>query len=148
MSGTNKRQFIVRQDVDDDVEDLTRFIAKAKRKLRVTVEPYRTNRSLAQNRLAHFWVSVLRKHLLDTTGQVWDHEQLWEAVKRKTLTPKVVPDLETGEATQVYDTHSLTNPEFTDWLHSVEAYCLEKWELQLPHPEDLYDEAQDRREAA
>jgi hypothetical protein len=55
-----------------------------------------------------------------------------------------VPNLDTSGVVMVYETRNLKVTEFTDWLAAIEAYCLEKWHLQLPHPEDLYDEAQGR----
>ena len=141
----NKRLFMVRPYDLGDIERLTRFVTRTKVKLRVVVEPYKPNRSLVQNALAHLWVSALAKHIFDTTGQQWPHDDLWEAVKRKTLSPKVVPNLDTSGTVLVYETRNLKVTEFTDWLRAIEAYCLEKWHLQLPHPEDLYDEAQGRK---
>ena len=140
----NKRLFMVRPGDADDAERVSRFVSRTKVKVRVVVELYKPNRSLVQNALAHLWVSVLAKHIFDTTGQLWAHDDLWEAVKRKTLAPKVVPNLDTSGVVMVYETRNLKVSEFTDWLRAIEAYCLEKWHLQLPHPEDLYDEAQGR----
>ena len=140
----NKRLFMVRPYDLGDIERLTRFVTRTKVKLRVVVEPYKPNRSLVQNAFAHLWVSALAKRIFDTTGQQWPHDDLWEAVKRKTLSPKVVPNLDTSGTVLVYETRNLKVTEFTDWLRAIEAYCLEKWHLQLPHPEDLYDEAQGR----
>ena len=141
----NKRLFMVRPDDAEDAERVSRFVSRTKVKLRVVVEPYKPNRSLSANALAHLWISVLAKHIFDTTGQQWPHDDLWEAVKRKTLAPKVVPNLDTSGVVLVYETRNLKTTEFTDWLRAIEAYCLEKWHLQLPHPEDLYDEAQGRK---
>ena len=138
----NKRLFMVRPGDAEDAERVSRFVSRTKVKVRVVVELYKPNRSLVQNALAHLWVSVLAKHIFDTTGQLWAHDDLWEAVKRKTLAPKVVPNLDTSGTVLVYETRNLKVTEFTDWLRSIEAYCLEKWQLQLPHPDDLYDEAQ------
>lgn len=146
MNSHDKRVFVV-GDVEGQ-ERVARFLSKCKTKLRITIQPYRPNRSLSQNALAHLWVSVLRKHLLDSTGQAWSHDDLWEAVKRKVLSPRIVPDLDTGEAREVYETRNLSVTEFSDFLRGIEVYCHEKWQLVLPHPEDLYDEAQGVRRAA
>lgn len=137
---TDKRQYVVSDE--ESAAKVARFITKSlPAKLRVVIEPYRTRRSLAQNALAHLWTACLARHLLETTGQQWAHDDLWEAVKRRTLAPRIIADLETGEPREVYETKTLKVTEFSDWLYAVEAYCLQRWHLQLPHPEDLYDES-------
>ena len=124
----------------DDIGGLVRFLSAGPYPWRVEVSAWKPRRSLAMNRLYHFWVDTLRSFLLDHYGQEWTHEDLHEALKVRLLKPRVV-ELDGHPVVITASTASLTVSEFADLLTDFERYAERTWELVLPQPADLYGEA-------
>lgn len=136
---SDRRQFIVSDK--DSAYKLTRFIeVSLPAKLRVTVEPYRARRRVAQNNLWWLWISILARHLKESTGEIWAKDDLHEALKVKLLGQRAI-ELGGEVVSVTRSTAALTVVEFSDLLNDLDHYCQERWNLTLPHPEDLYGEA-------
>lgn len=100
-------------------------------------------RSLAQNRLMWFWYECLQKHLMDTTG-VWHSTKKIHAFMKNELIP-VAPIEINGKIKEVQmGTSEMNTVQMSDYLNNLERYCFDTYDLVLPHPEDLWREAQGR----
>lgn len=100
---------------------------------RVTIEPYKKNRSNAQSRLYWMWLGIIG----DDTGN--SPENLHEILKLKFLGTEKINSL--GYSIEIpKSTTKLTTQEFTDYLDKIEALAL-SIDIRLPHPQDLYYEA-------
>jgi hypothetical protein len=107
----------------------------------VSITEYRKNRSLAQNKLLHAWITKIAEHWRDSTGQVISMEAWKEYLKRTFLGYEVValPNASYIELTR--KTSTLNTKEFTEFLELIDAYAVTDLNLILPHPDDLYYEA-------
>lgn len=100
---------------------------------RVTIEPYKKDRTNAQNRLMWMWLGIIAK---DTGNSA---ENLHEIFKLKFLSTERIQSL--GYDIEIpKSTTKLTTQEFTDYLDKIEALAL-SIDIRLPHPTDLYYEA-------
>ncbi len=96
----------------------------------VTVEPYKTRRSLNQNALYWRWLSILAEE----TGH--DNDDLHEFFKAKFLEPRTV-DLH-GEEIAVRSTAKLAADEFKLYLDKVYAFVTSELGILLPLPEEQH----------
>lgn len=106
----------------------------------IIIRPWKKPRSLAANRLYWLWVGLIRDHLRESTGQVHHAEDVhvWLA---GTFLPMRAVEID-GQAVHARtSTATLTAREFAEYLEQVDAYCVDRLGLVLPHPDDLYHEA-------
>ena len=100
---------------------------------RVTIEPYKKDRSKAQNSLMWMWLGIIA----NDTGN--SPESLHEIFKMKFLGTEKINSL--GYSIEIpKSTTKLTTQEFTDYLDKIEGLAL-SIDIRLPHPADLYYEA-------
>lgn len=122
---------------------VTRFIGILSRRgvkrgpILVTVENYKKNRSIAQNRLMWMWLGIMADHIFDTTGQRFESEELHEWCKAKFLPARIV-EID-GVAVKAHRTTTkLATMEFSEHLDNIDRYASESLDLVLPHPDGLY----------
>lgn len=106
----------------------------------VTVQEYKKNRSLSQNRLLWLWYKEIADHIKDSTGQIFSDEEMHDWFREKFLPTKFVEFR--GEIVKSRkSTKSLKVKEFTEYLEQIDFYCGSDLGLRLSHPDDLYWEA-------
>lgn len=104
--------------------------------VKITVEPYKPNRSLAQNKLYWKWINQIAEHLNEALGQQGSAEEWHEVIAEKLLPMKF--NKITGKPRRA-STSKLTTKQFTSYLETLEHYIgLHYPDLQLVKPEDLY----------
>lgn len=114
--------------------------------LKVTVEIYKPNRSLAQNNLMWLWLSeICQQYLLSHgryfTSEAWKHDFQEAFLGYEQIeTPR-------GNLTRVKGTSKLPVDEFSDFLNKIEAFVGSEYGIGLPHPDDLYNEAMGRKKS-
>jgi len=106
----------------------------------VDVKVYKTSRTLAQNSLYWMWMTEMRDHLLETTGESYSAEDLHDFMKGKFLPTKVTEILGEIHRTKMSTTR-LKVDEFSQYLEKIDYYCADELHLNLTHPDDVYDRA-------
>lgn len=107
--------------------------------IKVEVKAYKKNRSLAQNRLLHMWMTELSKHWHESTGELFAPDVWKLQVKRQFLGEEVV-ELPSGRVLeQVKKTSRLNTQEFTDFLQMIEIWAADDLEFLLPRPDEYYE---------
>lgn len=127
-----------------DVQGTKRYRCEHKPKpIKVTVEDYKKNRSLAQNALMWKWLTLLSNHLRTETGLNTSPEDLKDHFQRLILGFREY-QTPTGTyppgRTRTIGTSEINTAQFTSFLNEIEVYAANVG-LTLPHPEDLYYEA-------
>ncbi len=107
--------------------------------LKVTVEPYKANRSLAQNNLMWLWLTALSNFLRQEHGTNATPEDLKDHFQRTHLGTRP-NELDGKLRVRLVGTSDLNTAQFTDFLNRIEEYANNAG-LNLPHPEDMYYEA-------
>jgi hypothetical protein len=102
----------------------------------IVIRPFKSSRSLAQNRLYWKWLAVLA----DDTGH--DREELHEYMKRRFLGAEM-KTIMGAEIEVPRSTTKLKVREFSDYLMRIEVLAVELG-IVLPHPADLYEKATGR----
>ena len=118
---------------DDVKKSCTDHIQSLDGVYRVIIEPYKKDRTKAQNRLYWLWLGIIAAD----TGN--SPENLHEVLKLKFLGTEKIQSL--GYLIEIpKSTTKLTTQEFTDYLDKIEALAL-SIDIRLPHPAELYYEA-------
>ena len=107
--------------------------------LRVEVKAYKRNRSLAQNRLLHMWMTALSKHWHESTGELYAADVWKLQVKRQFLGEEVIELPGGKQVEQVRKTSKLNTQEFTDFLQAIEIWAADDLECYLPRPDEYYE---------
>ena len=147
-----KREFILKSDYDRKAF-ASRLSAIAETKpLRVVVSLYRKNRTLAQNRLNFLWCNTARKWMWeagigytepseDEPSRPFTSDELHDWHKELFLpTEAITID---GRTVMRRSSHDKNTAVFSEFLGEIDAYWAQRG-LQLPHPDDLYNEAMGR----
>jgi hypothetical protein len=141
---------------DKDLANTVRFINSIKEyPVKVTVEKYVKDRSLAQNKLLHMWLAEINDKAHEVTGKAYGAESWKIFFKSIFLGYRIIevpyymdkssfkkPTSDTVD--QLISTKDLTTKEFTIFLEKIDHFAIENLELQLPHPDDLFYEAMGR----
>ena len=106
---------------------------------KVTIEPYKKNRSLAQNSLLWLWLTRLSNFLRNENGLNTMPEDLKDHFQRTYLGNRPY-QLDGKTYVRLVGTSDLNTAQFTDFLNRIEEYANNAG-LNLPHPEDMYYEA-------
>lgn len=107
--------------------------------LLVEVKAYKKNRSLAQNRLLHLWMTALSKHWHESTGELFAPDAWKLQVKRQFLGEEVIELPGGKQVEQVRKTSKLNTQEFTDFLQMIEIWAADDLECFLPRPDEYYE---------
>ena len=109
--------------------------------LKVTVEVYKKNRSLAQNNLLWMWMTQLSNEYGLKTGKFYDPE-VWKLQMCKQFLEMKHMEWPNGdEWEEIRGTSKLKTDEFSKFLENVDHFVGSEYEIQLNHPDDLYHEA-------
>jgi hypothetical protein len=99
--------------------------------LTVTWGPYKSSRSLEQNKLLWKWLDIVRMHIADSGGELFTAEELHEFFKAKFLESRVVEI--NGEAIRCRATTTkLNTKQMTDYLTHIERHAAQSLHLILP----------------
>lgn len=101
---------------------------------RMTVKPYRKQRSNAQNRLYWMWL----KEIEQETGNESEDMHFFFRIKFLEIIKREVMGV---AATEARSTTSLDTKEFTEYLDKIDRFTAETIGIVLPHPDILYYEA-------
>jgi hypothetical protein len=132
---TARREYIVRDDAirANAIADL--MARDLKRPVRVTVEPYRKRRSLAQNRLMWMYLTLVAEAVSEHTGH--EPEDVHEFFKAR-FCPAKAHEL-VGEWVESKSTATLNTVEMTEYLDRIYRFSVERLGLILPTP-GLFEE--------
>lgn len=112
--------------------------------LKVTLEPYKENRSLAQNRLMWMWYDVIRKAWHESGDKLFESE-VWHIQFCRILLGQEWITLPNGQMEQrTRGTRHLNTAEMSEYLTVLDAYVGSEMDIILPHPEELFFEAMGR----
>lgn len=107
---------------------------------KVTLTRYRKKRSIAQNSLMWMWYDVISKHVFESMGAMYSSEDINEYFKQLFLPKRVIEFKHKALDIQI-GTSELTTMEMMEYLDKLDYYCVEKLDLILPKPEDLWEQA-------
>ena len=136
----DKQEFIIRSK--DIRHNAARAVAQIASEpvMSVTIQPHKTGRSVAQNRLLWMWYGEIRNHLAETTGEQYQNEDLHEFFKDKFLDRR--PVTINGDPRVVHgSTSRLNTSDMSEYLNRLDIYCADDLNLQLTHPADLWHES-------
>lgn len=143
------QRYIVRNDQikANALRALESLPADQEKPMQVEIKPFKSKRSLAQNRLLWLFNSTIQQHMADHFGEIASAEE-WHDILVARLMPSDVRvvRLPGGERYKVgrTKTSQLGIRAMTEYLEKLDAYCAEYLGLQLPHPVDLMMEAMGR----
>ena len=150
-----KREFILKSEYDRKAFASRLCEIAATKPLRVVVSLYRKNRTLAQNRLNFLWCNTARKWMWeagigytetseDEPSRPFTSDELHDWHKELFLpTEAITID---GRTVMRRSSHDKNTAAFSEFLGEIDAYWAQRG-LQLPHPDDLYNEAMGRVQA-
>jgi len=101
----------------------------------VVIRPFKSKRSLDQNRLLWKWTDIIRVHIADSTGKFYSSDEIHEWFKSRFLPFRVVEiggDAHTCSAT----TTKLNTKEMAEYLDAINHFCGSELGLFLPVPGD------------
>ena len=97
-------------------------------KVEITIEKFKTTRTIQQNRYLHLIIGMMAKEL------GYDAEELKEIIKFKFLKEEVV-DENSGEVyPYIKSTAKLTKDEFSDLVDSIKHWSSDEFGIILPDP--------------
>ena len=108
--------------------------------MKVTWQPYKKNRTLAQNKLLHALIHEIKMHWMEATGECLADETWKEYLKHKFL-PSKTGMINGEEFTRVASTTELKVDQFSYFIDSIYYYASEELNLTLEKG-DRYLEAQ------
>ena len=112
----------------------------------LTVGPRTSTRSLAQNKLYWKWLTVIARQMYLSGEQPLHDTEAWHLWFQRRLLGYETAILPDGEqVTILRSTTKLTTKEFYDYLEDIELFVGAESGIELPQPEDLYNEAMGRR---
>lgn len=129
---------IIRTDTDksEAIEEIQAL--NLSKPWKIDIEPYKKNRSLSANKLYWKWITLIG----DELGYLRD--EMHTVLAMKFLEPVTV-EWNGEQVVSAKSTSSLNVKEFTDYLNQIEIFASQELGLSLPHPEDTYYDALNRR---
>jgi hypothetical protein len=101
--------------------------------IQVEIKPYKKDRSLAQNRLLHKWITIIANDLGYTVKEMKNTFKVeFLGTDRYMVGTRVI--------IEPIHTSSLKVKEFTEFLRQIEQFAAENG-IRLPFPDDQYYEA-------
>lgn len=142
------KTFILRTNADAEALANSILGADISKPLRVTVAVHKKKRSLAQNSLNFLWCDVIRKWLYEAgigyknargeTIRPYTSDEIHE-FNKELFGISVAIEIG-GKVAKVRRTRDMNTVDFSEFLNKVDMHwCAEG--LQLPHPDDLWNEA-------
>jgi len=99
----------------------------------IVIRPYKSKRSIDQNRLMWKWIDIIRVHVGDSTGNFFSGEEVHAWLKEKFLPVRIVEI--SGTAVRcAATTTKLNTKEMADYLTAIERFCASEMGLFLPIP--------------
>ena len=130
---------------DREIKEACAYINKIHLPVMIKVSPYVKNRSLAQNKLLHLWLTDINDRAYSVTGKCLG-VKAWKTFFKDLFLGSLIIEVY-GEKliTILRSTADLDTKEFTEFLEKIDHWAIDNLELQLPHPDDLFNEAMGRR---
>lgn len=120
---------------------LIRQMIKAGKDVLIEFKEFKSNRSLAQNKLMWKWNQEIAEHLRDHFGQENSSQDVHEVLVRKRFGLKVIQFGNEDPILVRKRTRKLSMKEFAEYLNWVDMYSAEYLQLTLSRPEDIYLQA-------
>ncbi len=106
----------------------------------MTIEPYQSKRSLAQNSLLHVWMRHLSKQYAETYGE--HHAPgVWKLYFKRLFLGEEHVEVRGMQLDETRHTSDLDVMEFAAFLNSIDHYCGAELLISLPRPTYLWREA-------
>lgn len=144
----DKKTFVVRTQADAEALGNSILGAVISKPLRVTVELYKKNRSLAQNRLNWLWCGEIRKWLFEAgvgfknargeTIRPYSEKEIHDWNKQL-FGPSTVVEINGIQAVR-RSSKDMNTTDFAQFLGDIDKYWADQG-LVLTHPDDIYNEA-------
>jgi hypothetical protein len=99
----------------------------------VAIRPFKSKRSIEQNRLMWMWIDLIRVHVGDSTGNFFSGEEVHAWLKEKFLPVRIV-DISGTAVKCAATTTKLNTKEMADYLTTIERFCASEMGLFLPIP--------------
>jgi hypothetical protein len=106
----------------------------------MTIEPYKSKRSLAQNALLHVWMRYVSAMYHESAGQLYS-PAAWKIYFKRMFLGEETFMVREQAWTETRHTADLDVLEFSALLNSIDFYCGSELHIALPHPEYLWNEA-------
>ena len=100
----------------------------------VTIKLYKSKRSLDQNALYWKWLTCIKDHVLETSGQAFSEDELHIYYRKKFL-PYSKKMLGKTEIEVLTSTTKLNTKEMSEYMSKIDLFCVEKLHLFLPQPD-------------
>jgi len=139
---------------DRDIKEAWNLINNVQLPVVIKVAPYVKDRSSAQNRLMHMWLTDINDRAHEVTGKCYGVEA-WKLFFKDLFlgyeiveVPKFLLNGIFAKASdkkgKLKSTADLNTKEFTEFLEKIDHWAIDNLELQLPYPDDLFQEAMGR----
>ena len=130
------------QAVQEVISKLTPFQPEKHEKVfELEIREHKKNRSKAQNRLMHLWFTKMSREVFLTHGKQIDPEG-WKEYFKLFFLGKEVIEMPNGQLSErVRRTRDLNTTQMSAFLNDVDHMAGSEYQIQLPHPEDLWREA-------
>lgn len=103
----------------------------------VTIKQHQPTRKTKQNALYWKWLSVISKHIIDTTGAHYSTDDMHDYFRQLFL-PQHTVEVNEVIVKARKSTAKLKVGEFAAYLEQIESYATDSLHCPLPHPDDLY----------
>ena len=112
-------------------------------KYRVEVKRNYDRRTLAQNSLLHLWCNESSREYATIYGPYYKPVS-WKEYFKQMFLGEQSDHINSRIITYLKHTRELNRKEFTEFLNNIDLYVSSEFQIQLPHPEDLYYVAMDK----
>ena len=99
---------------------------------------HKATRSLEQNNLYWEWLTVIKKHVYETLGEIFTEEDLHDYYRKKFL-PVTVKQMGKEEIVRLTSTTKLNVTKMSEYMTKIDHFCVERLNLLLPTPDMIED---------
>ena len=119
---------------DSDRQRYTQVLAAQEMPLEVTHRPYKSKRSLDQNALYWKWLSVIKNHIYESTGDTFTEDDLHDYYREQFL-PVIRKTINKTDIKRLTSTTKLKVADMSEYMQKIDERCITKMGLMLPTTE-------------
>ena len=114
-----------------DIDRLAMALRTQELPLDVDFRAHKSNRSLDQNALYWKWLSTIKEHIYETTGQTFVEDDLHDYYREQFL-PVIRKTIGKTEIKRLTSTTKLKVADMAEYLTKIDERCITKMGLMLP----------------